>query len=132
MTRKPSSIIYSKLVDLLCRLNREIAVTQKQRDDSRRTLGREYDPARVKETEEISAIENERFYSNPPSDSTLSKPSVPRALPPIPTAHILAEQAREERHEAKLQHLRDTTAMLKAFSTKSAPATPTNVSPATI
>jgi len=28
---------YSKLVDLLVRLNREIAVTQKQRDDSRRT-----------------------------------------------------------------------------------------------
>src|SRR6266852_2612495 len=99
---------YSKLVDLLVRLNREIAVTQKQRDDSRRTLGREYDPTRVKETEEISVIENERFYSDPPSDSTLSKPSVPPALPPIPTAHVLAEQAREERREAQLQHLRDT------------------------
>src|ERR1051325_3168953 len=34
---------YSKLVAPLCRLNREIASTQKQRDDSRRTLGREYD-----------------------------------------------------------------------------------------
>jgi len=123
---------YSKLVDLLVRLNREIAVTQKQRDDSRRTLGREYDPARVKETEEISVIENERFYSNPPSDSTLSKPPVPPALPPIPTAHILAEQAREERHEAKLQHLRDSAAMLKAFSGKSAPATPTDRSPSTV
>src|SRR5213594_3286724 len=55
---------YSKLVDLLVRLNREIGVTQKQRDDSRRTLGREYDPTRVKDAEEISVIENERFYSN--------------------------------------------------------------------
>jgi len=118
---------YSKLVDLLVRLNREIAVTQKQRDDSRRTLGHEYDPTRVKETEEISAIENERFYSNPPSDSTLSKPPVPPALPPIPTAHILAEQAREERHEAKLQHLRDTAAMLKAFTAKPTPVTPSKI-----
>ncbi len=123
---------YSKLVDLLVRLNREIAVTQKQRDDSRRTLGREYDPTRVKETEEISVIENERFYSNPPSDSTLSKPSVPPALPPIPTAHILAEQAREERREAQLQHLRDTNAMLKAFTAKPTPVTPTDRSPSTI
>ena len=29
---------YSRMVDILCRLNREIASTQKQRDDSRRTL----------------------------------------------------------------------------------------------
>src|SRR5258707_10637763 len=60
---------YSKLVDLLVRLNRELAGTQKQRDDSRRTLGVEYDPARVREEEQIEAIENERFYSDPPADS---------------------------------------------------------------
>src|SRR5205823_4955012 len=88
---------YSKIVDLLVRLNREIAGSQNQRDDSRRTLGREYDPARVKDQEEIEAIELERFYSNPPPDSGLSKPSVPPALPPIPTATFMADQAREER-----------------------------------
>ena len=81
---------YSKMVDMLLRLNREMGVTQKQRDDSRRTLGREYDAARVKDEEQISAIENERFYSNPPADSGLSGPTVRPALPPIPTATFMA------------------------------------------
>ncbi len=109
---------FSTLVDLLVRLNREITATQKQRDDSQRTLGREYDPARVKEEEQISAIENERFYSNPPRNSTLSGPPVPPALPPIPTATLMAQQAREKRQEAEIQSLRNTTAMLKAIKAK--------------
>ncbi len=92
---------YSKLVDLLLRLNREISATQKHRDDSRRTLGREYDPVLVKDEEEVSAIQNERFYSDPPSDSKLSKPSVPPVLPPLPTGTLMAAQAREEREEEK-------------------------------
>ncbi len=123
---------YSRLVDLLCRLNREIVATQKQRDDSRLTLGPEYDPVRVNEEEQISAIQNERLYSNPPPDSGLPRPSVPPALPPIPTAHILAEQAREDRQEAQIQHRRETMAMLKAVRTKSDPVTPTNRGPSTI
>jgi len=43
----------------------------------------------------------ERFYSNPPAASKLAKPSVPPALPPIPTATLMAKQASEEQ-EAKL------------------------------
>ncbi len=73
---------FSQMVDVLCRLNREIAALQKQRDDSRRTLGRAYDSARIKEEDQMSAIENERFYSDPPGNSTLAKPAVPPALPP--------------------------------------------------
>src|SRR5437870_3798797 len=65
---------YSRLIDLLCRLNREITATQKQRDDSRRTLGKEYDPAFVKDVDQVNAIEMERSYSNPCSDSELEKP----------------------------------------------------------
>jgi hypothetical protein len=113
---------FSSLVDLLCRLNREISATQKQRDDSRRSLGHEYDPARVKEEDQISAIENERFYSNPPPESGLPAPSVPPALPPIPTASLMAGQAREERHDAKIEREKHSAAMMRAIKAKFAPA----------
>src|SRR5436309_1451661 len=113
---------YSKLIDLLVRLNREITVIQKQRDDARRTLGREYDPVRVKEQDQIEAIHNERFYSNPPPDSRLSKPSVPPALPPIPTATLMAQQAREERECAEIARQKRSLEMLKAMASKTAPA----------
>ncbi len=113
---------YSKLVDLLVRLNREIAVTQKQRDDSRRTLGREYDAALVKEAEQISAIQNERFYSNPPSDSGLSGPAVAPALPPIPTATFMAAQAREERECAEAERRKQNNKLWEACLSKTVPA----------
>src|SRR2546426_546183 len=113
---------YSKLVDLLVRLNREIAVTQKQRDDSRRTLGREYDPVRVKDEEQISAIENERYYSDPPPDSRLSRPSVPPALPPIPTATFMAQQAREEEEAAEAARKKYGFELYKACVSKTTSA----------
>jgi len=113
---------YSKMVDMLVRLNREIAVMQKQRDDSRRTLGREYDPTRVKDEEQVGAIEFERFYSNQPSDSGLSKPSVPPALPPIPTATFMAAQAREERECADAEGRQRSLDLMKAIVSKNAPA----------
>jgi len=116
---------YTKLIDLLCRLNREIAGTQKVRDDSRRTLGREYDPVRVKDVDLVNAIEMERSYSNPCSESELAKPAVPPHLPQVPTATFLAEQAAEERHEAELFRLKETNAMMKALLGKSAPPAPT-------
>jgi hypothetical protein len=106
---------YSRLVDLLCRLNREIAATQKSRDDSRRTLGPEYDPARVRDIEQVEAIDAERFFSNPPADSTLAKPPVPPVLPLVPTATIKADEAREERQEAKLRRAQQSLEILKAF-----------------
>ncbi len=120
---------YGKLVDLLVRLNREIGVIQKQRDDSRRTLGREYDPVHVKEDEQISAIENERFFSNPPSDSTLSKPAVPPALPPIPTATIRARQAREEQQCAETARQEQNFRMFKAAFSTTAPGSKAKENP---
>ena len=113
---------YSKLVDILVRLNREIAATQKQRDDSRRTLGREYDPVLVKDEEAIEAIQNERFYSNPPSDSGLSGPAVPPALPPIPTATFMAAQAREERECAAAERRKYNDKLWEACLSKTVPA----------
>jgi hypothetical protein len=105
---------YTKLIDLLCRLNREIATTQKQRDDSRRTLGREYDPVFVKDVEQVNAIEMERDYSQPDSDSDIKEPAVPPLLPQIPTATFLAERAREERHEAEIARAKHGAAMMQA------------------
>ena len=109
---------YTKLIDLLCRLNREISTTQKNRDDSRRTLGREYDPVLVKDVEQVNAIEMERSYSDPDSDSKLKKPAIPPLLPPVPTATFLADQAREERHEAELDRVKHAAEMLKAIRNK--------------
>ena len=109
---------YSKMVDLLSRLNREIAASQKQRDDAQRSLGRDYDPARVKDVDQLNALEHERLYSDPPSDSGLSKPTVPPLLPPIPTGAIMAEQTREEEHEAELARRKHGNALLKAIAGK--------------
>ena len=113
---------YSKLIDLLCRLNREIATTQKQRDDSRRTLGREYNPVLVKDVEQVNAIEMERAYSDPDPQTELKKPSVPPLLPPVPTATFLADQAREERLDAELAREKQNLARLRAALGK--PSTP--------
>jgi hypothetical protein len=86
----------SRMVDLLCRLNRELGSLQKQRDDSRRSLGRAHDPARIKDSDETSAVEHERHYSNPPADSELPKPDAPPLLPPPSTASFLAQCDRED------------------------------------
>jgi hypothetical protein len=91
----------SQMVDLLCRLNRELGSLQKQRDDSRRSLGRAHDPARIKDSDETSAIEHERHYSNPPADSELPKPDAPPLLPPLPTSSFLAQCDREDEETRK-------------------------------
>jgi hypothetical protein len=40
------------MIDLLCRLKREIATTQAARNNSRRSLGPTYDPVRVKDRQD--------------------------------------------------------------------------------
>jgi hypothetical protein len=97
---------YTRMVDLLCRLNRELGATQRTRDDSRRTLGPEYDPVRVQDVENVNAIEVERSYSNPCAESDLPQPAEPPLLPEIPTATFLAERAAEERHEIEMLRLK--------------------------
>ena len=117
------------MVDVLCRLNREIAIMQKQRDDSRRTLGPAYAAARVKNEDQLAAIEFERFYSNPPADSTLAKPSEAPFLPPEPTSSHLAQADQEAEHFRKLAHEKQFLATLQAFSGKKAGAASTAPKP---
>jgi len=111
---------FSQMVDVLCRLNREIGVLQKQRDYSRRALGRSHDPARIQDAEQKSAIENERYYSNPPPDSKLARPAVPPALPPIATSTILAEADQDAAHRKQLADQESFSATLQALSGKKA------------
>jgi len=112
---------FSEMVDVLCRLNREIAIMQKQRDDSRRTLGPGYAAARVKNEDQLAAIEFERFYSNPPADSTLAKPSEAPFLPPEPTSYHLAQADQEAEDFKKLAREKQFLATLQAISGKKAP-----------
>src|SRR6266853_929650 len=109
---------FSQMVDVLCRLNREIGILQKQRDDSRRTLGRSHDPARIQDAEQRSAISNERYYSDPPPDSKLAKPAVPPALPPIATSTILAEADQEAADRKKVAHHDSFLATFQALTGK--------------
>jgi len=109
---------YSRMVDLLCRLNREIAATQKFRDDSRRTLGKHHDPALVKNHEELEIIDYERWYTNPPADSGLARPAEPPALPPIPTATVLTQQAEERQAERRAELRKQNTELLNTILAK--------------
>ena len=120
---------FSQMVDVLCRLNREIGVLQKQRDDSRRTLGPAYDATRIKDTDQMNALEHERFYSDPPADSTLAKPAVKPALPPIPTSSFLADADEEAAQRKQLAHQQRFLETLRAFSGKNAPAPNANPLP---
>jgi hypothetical protein len=87
---------YSKLVNLLVRLNREIAANQTQRDDAQRAADFYHDPTRVKNFDQLSAIETERYFSGPPPDSGLSAPRVAPILPPLPSSTLLKNKNREE------------------------------------
>ncbi|HWW01890.1 MAG TPA: hypothetical protein VNZ64_19480 [Candidatus Acidoferrum sp.] len=113
---------FSQMVDVLCRLNREIGTLQKQRDESRRTLGREYDPARIKEEDQMAVIENERYYSDPPADSTLAKPEIPPMLPPLPTSSLLANADREAAAATRAENEKRLWDTVLAFNRKQAPA----------
>src|SRR5260221_3877229 len=127
---------YSKLVDLLCRLNREITATQKQRDESRRNLGRHADPDRVRAFDEIQAISDEKFFSDPPPDSGLQKPPVTPFLQVEPTSEFLARQDREcerERRENSLalfRSLAKSTTPNSATGVRAPNQLPSNSNPA--
>src|SRR5207302_1072235 len=86
--------------------------------------GRAYDPARIKDMDEMSAIENERYYSDPPSISKLAKPAEPPALPPVPTSSLLADADEEAEDLKKLARQQSFLADLQAFSGKKAPGLP--------
>jgi hypothetical protein len=105
---------FSQMVNVLCRLTREIASLQKQRDDSRRSLGETHDPARIKDEEELDAIEKERLFSDPPPDAQLPKPAQPPILPPVPTSAILAQAEREAEVSSEHENARDLLKTLKA------------------
>src|ERR1043166_5808057 len=120
---------FSQMGDVLCRLSREIGVLQKQRDDSRRTLGPAYDATRIKDTDQMNALEHERFYSDPPADSTLAQPAVKPALPPIPTSSFLADADAEAAQRKQLAHQQRFLETLRAFSGKNAPAPNANPLP---
>jgi hypothetical protein len=115
---------FSKMVDVLCRLNREITALQEHRDNSRRSLGRHNDPNRIKHSDQESAIQMERFYSNPPPDSKLSKPAEPPFLPPSTTSSFLEQCDREAAQENETRRQEFMASILGPFGTKQSAPTP--------
>ena len=121
---------YSQMVGMLCRLTHQLTELQKQRDDSRRSLGPAHNPNRIKEEEQMSAIEFERYYSNPPSDSSLPKPAKPPILPPLPTSSFLEQRDREDAETRSAQNRLEWLQIVRGFSQQNQPGTNPSEKPA--
>ena len=109
---------FALLVGLLCRLTREINTLQNQRDASRRALGEHHDPARLKEMEEVSTLETERDFSNPPPDYELPKPPQPPYVPPNPLSAELDEEEKAKNRQREHESLQSRLAFLHALTGK--------------
>jgi hypothetical protein len=59
---------YSKLLDLQCRLARELRALQGTRDDAAKSLGLRYNPERIKREEEKEVEQARECYSGDPGD----------------------------------------------------------------
>jgi hypothetical protein len=105
---------FGKMVDILCRLNRELGASQKQRDEAARSLGKAHDPVRVAQEETSAAIDMEHCYSRPSAD--LPQPAEPPFLPPPSTPAILEERDREQEEYQRAVNQGRILETLKLFS----------------
>jgi hypothetical protein len=118
---------YSQIVNLLSRVNRELSALQKQRDDSRRTLGTAHDPARIRNEEQIDAIRVETLYSDPDDPHCgFDTKGEPVLLPTIPTSRILEVRDANEKNRLEKQRLEFVKTMLESTSARNSttPASP--------
>jgi len=86
--------------------------------DSRRTLGPAFDAARIKEKEQKSAIDTERYYSDPEEGCGLEKPTTPALLPPFPTSTALAIKDLEDSIRKQRKRNQEVRALMQAVSGK--------------
>ena len=114
---------FSQMVDVLGRLNREIAILQKQRDESRRSLSRAHDPARIKDEEQMSALESERLFSDrlpvTTSPSRLSRRPCRLSPPPPSLPMPIAKPQKPRDSNIARNRVLET---VKLFSGKNSPA----------
>jgi hypothetical protein len=117
---------FSQMVGLLSGITRDLATLQKQRDDSRRTLGPAYDANRVKNEDQKTVRELEDDYSYPEDaeERGLGLPAEIPLLPPVPTSQKLQE---DDEFKAKLRR-EQVMALVRAAghqaATTPAPALP--------
>jgi hypothetical protein len=80
---------YSQLIELQCRLAREIQALQKNRDDVANALGRPYNPERLKrqneeEIEQIREVMSSKTGKGPEDPDIPHRNFIPRELDPAP------------------------------------------------
>ena len=86
---------YSKLIDLQCRLAREIQALQKNRDDKANSLGRPVNPERLKRQDEHDVEHLREVYSSKPGKSPRERDIphrnfIPRDLDPVAPTYRLS------------------------------------------
>ena len=112
--------VYARLVNTLCSVTREIAALQKQRDEARRSLGKHHNPVRIKDYDENTILDAERYASNPPKDSALAQPAQPPIVPPTPTADYLAQQDQEDEQDQRQRNAQKWLDIIRSSSGKTA------------
>ena len=114
---------FSKMVELLSHITRDLNALQQKRDADRRSLGKAHDPLRIKEMDDSEAVAMERSYSVPSDEMKLEHPKSPPLLQPRSTADVIAQFDKEAEDFKKMENKARWMEMLAAATPKPIAAT---------
>ena len=115
---------YSKLIEIQCRLAREIQTLQKDRDDAAKALSPKFSPERLKrhneeEVESIRKTCSSRIGNGPRDPDIPHRNFIPKELEPVPPTHEVPAMAVLQQLKSTLLARRPTPAPASGACTQS-------------